>query len=107
MYLEKIFQKIKMLIALGKQTMFVIFSREKEIVYGYWFSGFSKFTYYTYILKWQLEKYLVTNKFCCVLLAFLSSCAGIQTRYHFLKKFKALPFQNSFKGKWEHWKKTM
>ena len=45
-YLEKIFQKIKMLIALGKQTMFVIFSREKEIVYGYWFSGFSKFTYY-------------------------------------------------------------
>ena len=45
-YLEKIFLKIKMLIALGKQTMFVIFSREKEIVYGYWFSGFSKFTYY-------------------------------------------------------------
>ena len=39
------------------------------------------------------------------LFAFLSSCAGIQTRYHFLKKFKALPFQNSFKGKWEHWKK--
>ena len=38
-----------MLIALGKQTMFVIFSREKEIVYGYWFSGFSKFTYYLYI----------------------------------------------------------
>ena len=24
-------------------------SREKEIVYGYWFSGFSKFTYYLYI----------------------------------------------------------
>ena len=40
-----------MLIALGKQTMFVIFSREKEIVYGYWFSGF--FEVYILPIYWN------------------------------------------------------
>ena len=40
--------------------------------------------------------------FVCI----LSSCAGIQTRYHFLKKLKASPFQKSFKGKWEHLEKN-